>query len=290
MKLNKFLNQPYPILEESWKVIISISCFISLFLLIFQPFELSKVEGPYRYLIFIGYGGITFLALVFNMILLPSIFKDFFEEKSWTVKRQLLFFAWILFTIGIGNFIYTVLTTSNFNFDFNAFIIFQLYTFVIGIFPVTFLVIIQQNYLYRQHLQSASELNLIIPKIRPNGFKKNLIILPAENEKDNLALTVEQLFFIEAMGNYLKVFYRKNDKTHQEILRCSVKKAESAIEDFPEIIRCHRAYIVNLLKIEDAEGNSQGFRLKLNGLEHEIPVSRKYISEVKSHLEHLQVL
>jgi membrane protein YdbS with pleckstrin-like domain len=169
MKLKKFLDQSYPIVEDSWKVIISISCFISLFLLIFQPFELSKVEGPYRYLIFIGYGAVTFLILVFNMKILPSLFKDFFEEKSWTVKKQLLFFGWILFTIGIGNFIYTVPTTSYFDFNFKAFILFQVYTLVIGLFPVTFLVIIQQNYLYRQHLQSASELNTIIPRISANG-------------------------------------------------------------------------------------------------------------------------
>ncbi|CAN5358649.1 hypothetical protein BH23BAC1_BH23BAC1_47940 [soil metagenome] len=145
MKFKQILHQPYPPVEQRWRIIISISCFISLFLLIFQPFELSKVEGTYRYLIYIGYGGVTFLALVLNMLLLPALFKYFFSEKTWTVGKQLIFFAWILFTIGVGNFVYTVLTTSYYSFNFYGFLSFQFFTLIVGIFPISFLVLIQQK-------------------------------------------------------------------------------------------------------------------------------------------------
>ncbi|CAN5358471.1 hypothetical protein BH23BAC1_BH23BAC1_47930 [soil metagenome] len=90
------------------------------------------------------------------------------------------------------------------------------------------------------------------------------------------------------MGNYLKIYFQRKGEIYEEILRNSLKNAETAIEQFPEIIRCHRAYIVNLLKIEDAAGNSQGYKLKFKGVNDEVPVSRKYISDIKQHLQKLQ--
>jgi DNA-binding LytR/AlgR family response regulator len=39
-------------------------------------------------------------------------------------------------------------------------------------------------------------------------------------------------------------------------------------------MRVHRAFLVNLRKIESKKGNTLGYRLKLGGSDIEIPVSR----------------
>lgn len=131
MQLKRLLKQPYPQPEQNWKVIISISCFISLFIWIFQPFGLSTLQKPFKELILIGYGGVTFLALAFNMLLLPFFFNNFFIEKKWTVKRHIVFLLWILFTIGLGNYFYTLASTSFFSFNLQGLLLFQLYTVAI---------------------------------------------------------------------------------------------------------------------------------------------------------------
>ncbi|HDR51577.1 MAG TPA: LytTR family transcriptional regulator, partial [Mariniphaga anaerophila] len=42
----------------------------------------------------------------------------------------------------------------------------------------------------------------------------------------------------------------------------------------PFFVRTHRAFIINLKKIKSKKGNSLGYRLRLQGTDSEIPVSR----------------
>ncbi|MBP8849665.1 MAG: LytTR family transcriptional regulator DNA-binding domain-containing protein [Breznakibacter sp.] len=51
---------------------------------------------------------------------------------------------------------------------------------------------------------------------------------------------------------------------------------EDFLAAYPEFIRCHRGYMVNLLNIKSVEGNSQGYRLGFNGTNTEVPVSRAF--------------
>lgn len=105
-KLSRLLKQPYPIIENKWLIITPISLFVTSFLVIFQPFGLGTIENQLKLYIFIGYGAITFLILIFDLNLIPKLFKQFFDEKNWTVGKNLLFIFIILFTIGLGNFIF----------------------------------------------------------------------------------------------------------------------------------------------------------------------------------------
>lgn len=53
----------------------------------------------------------------------------------------------------------------------------------------------------------------------------------------------------------------------------------------PFIIRCHRAFLVNIRMVVKVDGNSQGYKLNLEGCEEEVPVSRAYAKEVKALIE-----
>ena len=63
-----------------------------------------------------------------------------------------------------------------------------------------------------------------------------------------------------------------------------MKKATETVYPYAVFFRCHRAYIVNLDKIEQVEGNAQGYKLKLQGTEDLIPVSRNLNSEFSDRL------
>ncbi|MCD4737564.1 MAG: hypothetical protein K8R53_16100, partial [Bacteroidales bacterium] len=82
----KSLNKPYPFFDElvyNLKVIAGISMFLFLFILFFQPVELQDFEFNSKLLIITGFGGITFLLLGLNHILLPSIFPKLFLYGNW---------------------------------------------------------------------------------------------------------------------------------------------------------------------------------------------------------------
>ncbi|MBN1197974.1 MAG: hypothetical protein JXA23_01390 [Bacteroidales bacterium] len=67
-----YLRQSYPMIENRWRIILPISLFITLFMIIFQPFGLADYEGSDKLLLLAGYGMVTFMVLCFNMFLIPA--------------------------------------------------------------------------------------------------------------------------------------------------------------------------------------------------------------------------
>jgi DNA-binding LytR/AlgR family response regulator len=64
------------------------------------------------------------------------------------------------------------------------------------------------------------------------------------------------------------------DKVQKKVIRNSITDVEQQLAHIPYLARTHRAFIVNLKKIKSKKGNSLGYRLRLQGTEAEIPVSR----------------
>lgn len=114
---------------------------------------------------------------------------------------------------------------------------------------------------------------------------KNRMLEFYGSTKEQLIIEAGDLMYVEADGNYIKVVYRKADGVGRKLLRCTMKQAEGTVVDCPFIIRCHRAFLVNIRWVVKVDGNSQGFRLSLQGCEEEVPVSRAYTDEVKSKIE-----
>lgn len=117
-KKSSILNQPYPSLIDkkryNWIIVISISLYVSLFLILFQPFALNRTTMPNKILFLAGYGGVTFIVLVVLLIFAPKILKTFFSFERWTVGKHILWLIMILFGIGIGNFLYSVFYIDQF--------------------------------------------------------------------------------------------------------------------------------------------------------------------------------
>ncbi len=60
-----------------------------------------------------------------------------------------------------------------------------------------------------------------------------------------------------------------------EVKRISLIQFENQLSAYPNIFRCHRAYLVNMFKIEKVTGNSQGYLLSFRESDLKVPVSRK---------------
>ena len=111
----------------------------------------------------------------------------------------------------------------------------------------------------------------------------------AGGTKEMLEVKAGDFLYAEAKGNYVKVGYRsdsdKEKKITWRLLRATMKQAEEAVSACPFIIRCHRAFLVNIRMVVKVDGNSQGYKLNLEGCEEEVPVSRAYAKEVKALIE-----
>ena len=279
--LKQFLNQPFPLSGSRWRLIIAISLFIGLFMLFFRPFGIASLQSKNIILICAGYGLVTFVVLVIDLFLVQFLCQKWFEKNRWTVGKQIIWLMFILFTIGIGNYLYSSAHFSSFS--FLRFIIFQFYTLLVGIIPIVVLTIVQMNIRLTQNLKSAQEFNngLIQKEEVTDNVRVSLI---ADNEKDKLELEPSDLLYIESSGNYIEVFYLRDGKLKNTILRSTLKRTELQVQSHPSIQKCHRAFLVNINKIVHVRGNSQGLKLVLKNTDNEIPVSRNFSKSLREKL------
>lgn len=287
MNVVNYLKQPFPKAEKKWKVIILISFFVALFLIIFQPFGISLFKGGNKVLILSGYGLITFFTLIVNLIIIENIFTKFFDERNWAIWKEFIWLLWIIFSIGLGNAIYTSIL---FDFYFKAtvlfFIQFQLFTLVIGIIPITILIVSKQKYLSNKYSISAQDVNRTLEKEKPKSLANQQIRIFGDNQKDFIEIEIRNFLFIESSGNYIEVHYIENDKDIRKTLRNTIKNSLNFFKDIPEVLQCHRAFIVNIEKIMNVKGNSQGLRLDLENCDMEVPVSRGFVNSVREKINY----
>jgi AraC-like DNA-binding protein len=102
------------------------------------------------------------------------------------------------------------------------------------------------------------------------------------NGKDALSLLPEELYYIEAAGNYVEIHYADAAGVmRKHLLRDTISHIETELKDYPDIVRCHRAFIANLRQVEKVTNNRQNIFLKMNSGNALVPVSRSYRKDLK---------
>ena len=99
---------------------------------------------------------------------------------------------------------------------------------------------------------------------------------------ESVTLQISDLLFIEAVGNYVKVNHLRNDQVHTDMLRATMKQMEETLLPYPMIVRCHRAFLVNLGQVEQIISHSGSTQLLIKHCHESLPVSRSNMAQVKS--------
>ena len=101
------------------------------------------------------------------------------------------------------------------------------------------------------------------------------------NTNEQVTLEISHLLYIEAVGNYVKVCQLQDNEVHTNMLRATMKQMEDALQTYPMIVRCHRAFMVNLGQVEQISSNSRAMQLVMRHGNDAIPVSRSNVSKLK---------
>lgn len=103
-----------------------------------------------------------------------------------------------------------------------------------------------------------------------------LVHIKDENGTLRFSFKPDDLLYIESADNYVKINYLLNGKITQEVLRNTLKRMETMLEEF-SVIRCHRSYMVNVNHISAVQKDKDGHILLLDYVEGlHIPVSKTY--------------
>ncbi|MBQ3711119.1 MAG: DNA-binding protein [Bacteroidales bacterium] len=107
------------------------------------------------------------------------------------------------------------------------------------------------------------------------------ITLFGEDGTMKLSISLKNLFYIESDDNYIKVWYSDSaGEVKQYMLRSRLKTVEESFAGSP-LVRCHRKYIVNLLRVDMVSREKDGYYVKLDLSSAEpIPVSKTYEEQV----------
>jgi DNA-binding LytR/AlgR family response regulator len=98
---------------------------------------------------------------------------------------------------------------------------------------------------------------------------------------EHVTLEISNLLYIEAVGNYVKVCQIQGNEVHTNMLRATMKQMEDSLQAYPMIVRCHRAFMVNLGQVEQISSNSRAMQLVMRHSHDAIPVSRSNVNKLK---------
>ena len=73
----------------------------------------------------------------------------------------------------------------------------------------------------------------------------------------------------------------KAQKEQKDTLLATMKQMEDALEAYPMIVRCHRAFMANLAQVEQISSNSRAMQLVMRHNHDTIPVSRSNVKKLK---------
>lgn len=281
-KLFPYLKQPYSQQLKSWEMILGASLLVFFLLSAFQPFGLSTIQ-QHKLPILIGYMLVTATCLSIKIYLFPLIWKNFYNEKKWTIGKEIFSMMQTVIFITFGNCLYSSFFLLG-HLSLLSVTFYLIATFLIAIFPITFLHFLHQNRLLSNSLKDIAALNKQISHSYKEMPPSESVTLEG-NSKDAITLQIYQLQYLEANGNYVNIHYYENNCIKKKMLRTTIKQLEECLEPFSSIIRCHRAFIINTNAIKQIRGNSQGYHLLFEGDEKEIPISRAYIKQVKAQIK-----
>jgi hypothetical protein len=216
--------------------------------------------------------------------LVPFLFPTLYDEDRWTVGRQIIQVLFVLFCVSLGNLaVMRLLKLGHTTF-------WEMYLSVtlIGFFPISVGVFINEQRRLKRNLAHAQLLNQQLarlpvdsPVMTPAASKSvpesMSIVLHSENGRDKLSLTPDQLRYVESVGNYVNVYWLHTGVLQKTVLRSTLKEIDATLASYPDFLRCHRAFLVNLRAVSHADGNARGYQLTLTDVPNYIPVSRSFV-------------
>lgn len=308
-------HKPFPLNTWRWysQRGIGFGLFVFLFLFLFKPFYLH-LYGPIQLLYTAAtYGVITGLVIfaggwIFIKRIAPRI-----PEEKWTLGKQIAWNMLLMICIALLNTWATQLI-HQVSLPLWWYFFMLKWVLMLGIFPVVITELLSYNHYLRRNIRNAAELSQMVQQAPPagnagfahrgtpgfrlllpgnglpeadhytagieksTGFPNHSLVLTGENQGDRLNITCNSLLAVQALDNYVNVYWEQNGELQTSMLRNTLTNIARQLNGASYVYRSHRGWLVNTKKVTKVEGNAQGLRLFVILMPHPIPVSRANIA------------
>lgn len=282
-----FLNKEYTkyhSVYKAWKNGLFLATVVLFIFLLLQPFGFRDKEPGLKLILFPVYSLLAYFYSITNFFIVRYILKS---KKKWTVKNELLSLATGVLLLTF--LIHLVSSRIAGDMPLNLHWYFKLLYHVLSLFMITTII----EFLYYSNKFSGNKVEVLFSQIQlvsqqlscvkqESGFETVSVSL----EKDSIDINRNKIVFIKSIGNYLEFYFHDtNGQIKKLIKRGRIHQAEKDLEAFPEFLRCHRAFIINLKQAKQIKGNSKSARLVFDQKLEEIPVSRSQFKILKEKLD-----
>lgn len=293
-RFGDWLNAPFPFYlnddRKNFLLVTVLSAFVTLFLYLFKTESEFSFANGLEWL----HGLITFGALLVNLLVLPRIFPALMDSTAWTIKKYIVFNVWHLVLIWAIATVFEKMFFCPFDMGWITVMRHTIVQVAIkGIIPIALCTLFLKAQLLQQSLREAIRTNQELQKIQvlkreaKEANKTASQITLYSDTSESLTFNLPDLLFIEADDNYSTVMWKENGTLQKKLLRVNLKNLESQLDN-SFTLRCHRSYIVNVNAISAISGNTNGYKLKINGSDFSIPVSRPKGKEIMEKISQLR--
>jgi len=280
--VNQSLDQLVQLLNQKLRLFLSISVGVFLFILFFQPFQLTNFDFNDRLLYVAGFGAIVFLLMYLVRVAIP-----FFLQKNHQSDEE------VVFPASMSGFVILILCSVAFAFylRYVGFVNISFYIMLKVVLICLAPAVVLNLYDVIAELRHQNELLIIEKKIIQKQVDKfeeenqnRSIEFVSETNTDNLSLMVAEVALIKSADNYVEIVYKDGDKLKKRLMRSTLKNIELQLKQYSSFIRCHRICIVNIHYIEKLDRNFNKHWLTIKQYHEQIPVSRQYLIKLKEAL------
>lgn len=262
----------------------SMIVFVSIlfFLLLFKPFGVYGPELRMHYTLicfFHAFAPALILYIYFSGL---NYFRRRKDNIHWNLLNEYLHIWTVLIFMGCFSFLMRDLLYNNpDNWSWRYFFEEIRNCLVAGIFFYFFL---RLSSFYFESKKGSPSVFELLPSVlsAEKRIDETQVFINTQVRQDDFMLDLGDLLFAKADGNYTELTILKGDQIITEVKRISLSQLENQLADYPNLFRCHRAYLVNMFKIEKVTGNSQGYILFFRETDLKAPVSRKQTESFNS--------
>lgn len=261
---------------------------ILLFLLLFKPFGVSAAEQKLDYFFICGLHALSPAIILYCYFRMLNYLRERLQLKNWALVWEYVHVGIVLFLTGIANFSIRDIIYQNIN-NWSWFYLWEEIRNSLVAGGLFYFIFRLASFYFQSKKGDPFVLQFIPLYVEQEKMvSPPPIFIKTQVKQDDFDLYLSDLLFARAEGNYIELTSYKDGQINTELKRISLTRFDSQVSDHPNLFRCHRAYLVNMLQIENVSGNAQGYVLAFNATEAKVPVSRAQLGHFNNLYKQLQ--
>lgn len=277
------LNQSYPFnnnFKHNLRTIAFVCMGFMLITLYFQPFGINFLASPNDgyFVLIIGLGSAA--NFFFNTLFLPGLFPKIFETERWTVRKEMIWNAWMFAILVLG----FTLTAKVFRISgMESLTFFR--SAALALLPLVLFNLANYNNSLKSKVSQVIDSGRHWLAEERKGIHavpaSEQIRIESDNGKEVFEEDLKNIILIQSASNYIEIFYREGAVVRKQMIRQTLSKVESLLSGFHNIKKCHRCCIVNINQVSRLTGISPNYTLEANGLDFRIPIARQNVTKFR---------